>query len=270
MKAKGICFASLVGDLHKQSMHARRKCATAVSSLLFLLCMAIASHAQTPPADDPLVDLATVDKTILVELRYATTRNIATKPLYPAGSRCLVRRQVAESLKVAQTWLRPQGYGLKIWDAYRPPSVQRVLWDLSKNRAFVSSPDNGHSLHTWGVAVDATLVDAAGKELRMPTDFDEFSLAAALRYRGGDPVVARNLAILQGAMARGGFIGMRTEWWHFIGKNWRACKQVQVDSLLPGKDGRWPAAVRNSTGNGEDAAGPSAPGETPRPQRQKK
>lgn len=231
-----------------------------VATAIFLGCAAIVSRAETVRANDDgaLVDLASVDKTILVELRYATARNIAGRTLYPAGSRCIVRRDVAESLKVAQTWLRRYGYGLKIWDAYRPPAAQQVLWELSKNRAFVSSPENGRSLHTWGVAVDATLVDANGKELKMPTDFDDFSPAAAMRYRGRDPDIARNLSILQGAMARGGFIGMRTEWWHFIGKNWRNGRQAKVDSLLPGKNGRWRAEGQQPAGHGQDAAGQGA------------
>ena len=221
-------------------MRSRRRF-MAATGLLFLLCLVTTGLAQTPPADDPLVDLATVDDTILVELRYATVRNIAGRPLYPPGARCIVRRHVAEGLKVAQAWLRPQGYALKIWDAYRPLAAQQALWELSKNRSFVASPESGRSIHTWGAAVDATLVDAAGKEMKMPTDLDEFSAAAAMHYRGGDPVVARNLSLLQKAMGHGGFVGMRTEWWHFIGKHWRACKSVQVDSLLPGKDGRWSA-----------------------------
>lgn len=236
---------------------------TMVAAVIFLMCAAGASRAETVrPADDgALVDLASVDKTIVVELRYSTARNIAGRPLYAAGSRCIVRRDVAESLKVAQTWLRQYGYGLKVWDAYRPPSTQEVLWKLSKNGAFVSSPEKGHSLHTWGVAVDATLVDANGKELRMPTDFDDFRPAAEMRYRGKDPDIARNLSILQGAMARGGFIGMRTEWWHFIGKNWQSGKQVTVESLLPGKNGLWPAEGRQPVGNGKEAAGQTAGGE---------
>jgi D-alanyl-D-alanine dipeptidase len=218
-----------------------REFLSAAAALLLLILPQSAALAQSPPADDPLVDLATVDPTILVELRYATTRNIAGRALYPAGARCIVRRHVAEGLKAAQDWLRPRGYALKIWDGYRTPEAQLALWELSKNRSFVASPDNGHSLHTWGAAVDATLVDAAQKEARMPTDFDDFTAAAAMQYRGGDPVIARNLVLLQQAMARGGFVGMRTEWWHFVGKRWRSCKQVQVDSLLPGQDGRWSA-----------------------------
>jgi len=249
-----------------------RRTRIAAGPVLFLACMAIASLAQPPPtphADDPLVDLATVDDTILVELRYATTRNITGKPLYPPGSRCLVRRDVAESLKIAQAWLVPQGFRLKIWDAYRPVSAQQALWDQSKNRSFVSSPTDGHPLHTWGVAVDATLVDAAGKELKMPTDFDDFSPASAMAYRGGDPVVARNLSLLQRAMARGGFVGMRTEWWHFIGKNWRTGKPTQVDSLLPDKDGRWHAANPPSA-TPVEASVPKSNGDTPRRQPEQK
>lgn len=229
------------------------------AALLFFLGPIFASHAQTPPADDPLVDLATVDDTILIELRYATTRNIAGKPLYPPGARCIVRRHVAESLKVAQAWLRPQGYGLKIWDGYRPPAAQQALWEQSKNRSFVASPENGHAIHTWGAAVDATLVDTAGKEMKMPTDLDDFTPAAAMNYRGRDPVIARNLDLLHYAMARGGFLGMRTEWWHFIGKNWRTCKPVQVDSLLPGKDGRWSATPAPSPAESEQVPSSSPP-----------
>ena len=238
---------------------------------LFLLCMANTGPAQTPPpADDPLVDLATVDDTILVELRYATPRNIAGKPLYPPGARCIVRRHVAEGLKVAQDWLRPQGCGLKIWDGYRTPAAQQALWELSKNRSFVASPENGHAIHTWGAAVDATLVDATGREMKMPTDFDDFTPAAAMAYRGGDPVIARNLALLQKAMSHGGFLGMRTEWWHFIGKHWRACKPVQVDSLLPGKDGRWSAPPAPSAAESQPADPASSPAGIPQQQPQTK
>ncbi len=220
---------------------------TIAASFLFIFCRGFAAPPEKLPADDPLVDLAAVDETILVDLRYATTRNIAGKPLYTPGARCIVRQHVAEGLKVAQDWLRPQGYGLKIWDAYRTPSAQKALWELSKDASFVASPDSGRSLHTWGVAVDVTLVNSKGEELKMPSEFDDFSSAAASRYLGRDPVVAKNLALLQAAMTQGGFTGLRTEWWHFIGKHWRACKAVEVESMLPGKDGRWSAAPAPSS-----------------------
>ena len=228
----------LIGDCRLQTW---KSCTLSVALTLFGVFCAGLLRAENPPSpdDDPLVDLALVDPTIVVGLRYATPRNITGHALYPAGARCIVRRHVAEGLKIAQAWLRPQGYGLKIWDAWRPPAAQQALFDVVKNRSFVASPEKGHALHTWGAVVDATLVDAKGREMKMPTDFDDFTAAAAMNYAGRDPVIAHNLDLLHWAMARGGFIGMRTEWWHFIGKHRRTCKPVQVDSMLPGKSGLW-------------------------------
>ena len=77
-----------------------------------------------------------------------------------------------------------------------------------------------------GVAVDATLVDDAGRDLTMPTEFDNFTPAALINYRGNDPVVRSNLNLLQKAMAHGGFYGLRTEWWHFCAPDWKRYPQV--------------------------------------------
>jgi zinc D-Ala-D-Ala dipeptidase len=100
--------------------------------------------------------------------------------------------------------------------------VQAQLWQLFRNASFVADPSDGRgSLHTWGVAVDATLVDEKGNEALMPTDFDDFTPKAALRYKGADPQVALNLKVLQTAMKHGGFYGLRTEWWHFIAYDWK-------------------------------------------------
>ena len=122
----------------------------------------------------------------------------------------------------AQKFLRARHYGLKIWDAYRPLAAQMELWQRTHNGAFVADPLAGNgSLHTWGVAVDATLVDEKGREVAMPTAFDEFTPAAKLHYHGDDPVVKSHLKILHAAMRRGGFYGMRTEWWHFVAYDWK-------------------------------------------------
>ena len=185
--------------------------------------------AQTEPIPTPipisteeLVDIKTVDPTILVELRYAGSNNVAKRPLYRPDMPALVRASVAQRLVKAQAYLRQSHYGLKIWDAYRPPAAQAQLWELLRNASFVANPADGRgSLHTWGVAVDATLVDDKGNELAMPTDFDAFTPAASLHYKGNNPEVALHLRILQAAMKRGGFYGLRTEWWHFIAYNWK-------------------------------------------------
>jgi D-alanyl-D-alanine dipeptidase len=134
----------------------------------------------------------------------------------------LVRASVAQRLAKAQAFLRTRHLGLKIWDAYRPPLAQAQLWQLFRNASFVANPSDGRgSLHTWGVAVDATLVDDKGQEALMPTEFDQFTPSAALRYQGADRQVALNLKVLQRAMREGGFYGLRTEWWHFIAYNWK-------------------------------------------------
>jgi D-alanyl-D-alanine dipeptidase len=173
--------------------------------------------------NDPgdFVDIKSVDKTIVIDLRYASSNNVAHRPLYPPGSPALVRASVAERLVIAQEYLRAKGYGLKIWDAYRPRAAQEQLWRLTHNRSFVADPKEGRgSMHIRGAAVDATLVDAAGNDIPMPTDFDSFTPAALLEYKGRDQIVRGNLKLLQKAMAHGGFYGLRTEWWHFCAPDW--------------------------------------------------
>ena len=167
-----------------------------------------------------------------MELRYAGTRNIAGRALYPPKLPALVRPSVARKLAYAQGLLRARGYGLKIWDAYRPPSAHDQLWKLSPDNHYVADPKSGGSLHTWGVAVDATLVDLEGNEVAMPTDFDEFKPAATLYYAGPDEVVRRHLRLLQAALARAGFYGLRTEWWHFVVKDWKNYRKLEEIELI--------------------------------------
>jgi D-alanyl-D-alanine dipeptidase len=168
------------------------------------------------------VDIKSVDKTILIDLRYASSNNVAHRPLYPPGTPALVRAGVALRLASAQQYLRKKGYGLKIWDAYRPQSAQEKLWQTTHNRSFVADPNEGRgSMHARGAAVDATLVDGAGRDVPMPTDFDNFTPAALIEYTGHDVNVRGNLKLLQKAMAHGGFYGLRTEWWHFCAPDWK-------------------------------------------------
>lgn len=194
-----------------------------MSRLFFLLLFTlVCSAARAEPRYDNLVDIKSVDPTILVELRYATPNNITGRALYPPGTPALVRPTTAARLAKAQRFLQSRGYGLKIWDAYRPLAAQAELWQRSHNGAFVADPLRGNgSLHAWGVAVDATLVDKSGREVAMPSGFDEFTREAKLRYHGDDPAVKLHLKILQAAMRHGGFYGMRTEWWHFIAYDWK-------------------------------------------------
>ena len=189
------------------------------SIALLIFC---AATAVAEPRYDNLVDIRAIDPTIVVDLRYATSRNLIGRPLYPPGLPALVRPTTAARLAEAQKILRARGYGLKIWDAYRPMAAQMELWQHSHDGTFVADPLHGNgSLHTWGVAVDATLVDAAGRDIAMPTGFDEFTPAAKLHYDGDNPIVKFHLKILVQAMKRAGFYGMRSEWWHFVAYDWK-------------------------------------------------
>ena len=169
-----------------------------------------------------LVDIKEADPTIVIDLRYASPNNIAGHPLYSRAARALTRREVAQRLVTAQTFLRRYNFGLKIWDAYRPKSVQVQLWQAAKNNDFVANPDAGAgSLHSWALAVDATLVDNWYRPVTMPTDFDDFTPAAMWVYKGSDPVIRTHLELLQIMMRRAGFYGLRAEWWHFTIENWQ-------------------------------------------------
>ena len=202
--------------------------------LLLTLFVAAATFAQGAPPilESNFVDIKRVDPTIAVDLRYAGPNNFTHRPLYSPGMPALVRFSVAQRLVFAQKYLRAQGYGLKIWDAYRPQAAHQQLWEANKNNSYVADPKEVGSMHTRGAAVDVTLVDLKGKEVPMPTEFDNFTPAAMINYQGSDPVIRSNLKLLQKAMGRAGFYGLRTEWWHFCAADWTTFPPVAEVHLL--------------------------------------
>ena len=179
----------------------------------------------------PLVNIRAADPTIMIDLRYACSNNVARRPLYPRATAALVRPEVAERLIKAQLFLRRYNYSLKIWDAYRPRTVQTELWRAAARNSYVADPNAGAgSMHSWGVAVDATLVSSYNYPVRMPTDYDNFTPAAMWCYQGGDPSIREHLRLLQLAMCNAGFYGLPSEWWHFMVANW--------NKLLPPDEAR--------------------------------
>jgi len=187
------------------------------TGVLFLLALFAAAQLRAEEeVKSNLVDIKSVDPSIVIELRYAGTHNPLHRRLYPPSMRALVQPSVAKQLVGAQNFLRHYKY------AYRPESVQRQLWQVVHDESYVTNPEDGvGSLHTWGVAVDATLVDARGRSVRMPSDFDEFTPAAMLHYHGMDSLIGSHLRLLQTAMGRNRFYGLHTEWWHFISHDWK-------------------------------------------------
>lgn len=187
-----------------------------------LLLIAAAMSANAQSVQIPLIDIRAVDPTIVVDLRYASPNNFMHRPIYPADTRALIRPEVAQRLAVAQRVLKRYDCRLKIWDAYRPRDAQIELWKASPKNDFVANPDAGAgSLHSWGLAVDATLADRFGNSMRMPTDFDDFTPAAFWQYTGPNEILRHHLAMLQVAMREAGFYGIRSEWWHFTSQNWQ-------------------------------------------------
>lgn len=160
-----------------------------------------------------MVDVQKIDPSIRIDIRYATTDNFMKETLYPEA-RCLLRREVAEKLVRVQKDLMMRGFGLKIFDGYRPLSVQKKMWARVPIEGYVANPAKG-SNHNRGAAVDVTLVDADGKELAMPSAYDEFSPRAHRDYSGGTEAERRHRRILEEAMSQEGFHGISTEWWHF-------------------------------------------------------
>lgn len=174
--------------------------------------------AATAAAHD-LVPIENVRPPVLAEVRYATRHNFTGEVLYPLP-RLFLHRDTARALTRVQRDLQHRGLGLKVWDAYRPLSVQQKMWDLIRDERYVSNPAKNKGRHTRGTAVDVTLVDKLGRELSMPSDFDDFSERAHRDYEGGTAAQRRNRQLLEDVMKRHGFTGYPTEWWHFDLKDW--------------------------------------------------
>ncbi|MCL2012030.1 MAG: M15 family metallopeptidase [Cystobacterineae bacterium] len=173
-------------------------------------------------ATEPLVDVAEYIPAATIELRYAQKDNFLGRALYPPGSRCLLRESVAKRLTRVAESLAKEGLRLKLWDCYRPLSVQKAMWKIFPKPGFVANPQKG-SHHNRGAAVDLTLTDTEGVELEMPTPFDEFSpMAYQGATEGISKAAAHNRDKLKAAMESEGFIAHRKEWWHFAARDaWR-------------------------------------------------
>jgi D-alanyl-D-alanine dipeptidase len=163
---------------------------------------------------DRLVDVTKLAADIRVELRYATRDNFTHQVIYPPSARCYLRAGVAAQLAAVQKGLRRQGLGLKVYDCYRPRSVQETLWNVVPDERYVANPKNG-SRHNRGAAVDLTLVDQAGRELVMPTPYDDFTEKAHRSYSALPAEAMRNRQLLEQVMVAQGFVPLPTEWWHF-------------------------------------------------------
>ncbi len=173
-------------------------------------------------------DVASLDASIKLDIRYATTNNFTGSKIYDCP-KCLLRPEAAEALVKAHKNLKKKGLGLKMFDCYRPRPYQQRLWDKVPDPNYVTPPAKG-SMHSRGAAVDLTLVDSKGNELDMGTSYDFFGPEAHTDNFKLPKKVLENRKILQNALAEVGFKGIRTEWWHF---SYQAKKWPLSDYVWP-------------------------------------
>lgn len=166
-----------------------------------------------------LVNITSVNPRIITDIRYATSNNFTGQVLY-SHALCFLRKEVALKLSRIHDKFEQQGLGIKVFDGYRPRSVQYILWDLVSDRRFIADPKVG-SKHNRGAAVDVTLVDSKGNELIMPTPFDDFTEKAFSDCMDLPEEAIANRTLLHQAMREGGFLPLPTEWWHFDDCDWQ-------------------------------------------------
>lgn len=174
----------------------------------------------TEPAEHPdpqdMVFVAVTDyiPDIRVDLKYAEADNFTGKVIYEFST-VYLRYGTARKLAAVQADLRELGLGLKIWDGFRPVSAQFKLWEICPDDRYVADPRRGFSSHSRGNTVDVTLVDADGRDMEMPSAFDDFSAKADRDYSDCTKEAADNALILEALMEKHGFKPYFSEWWHF-------------------------------------------------------
>ena len=206
---------------------------TALMRSLFLrlaMCVTLflayehSSFAQeTPPKGigpyrpSELVELVKLDPSIKLDIRYATANNFVGKPVYPEA-RAFLQKPAAMALLNAHRWLKTQGYGILVHDAYRPWAITKIFWDITPadKKIFVADPAVG-SKHNRGCAVDISLYElSTGKAVEMPGDYDEMSERSFVTYTGGTEQQRKLRDLLRHAMEREGeFFVYPEEWWHY-------------------------------------------------------
>lgn len=185
------------------------------------------------PADWCYVD--DVAPAVRVDLKYTGNDNFVGRPIsgYTTGKRAILRRDAAEALARAAAFLQPQGYGLLVWDAYRPAMAMkdfrawsRTADERMKSKFYPNITKRGiydgkyigdTSEHSWGIAVDITLVHLKdGTEVDMGGHHDLLDVSSATESPLVTPAQRKNRLLLRQAMQQAGFRNYSKEWWHYF------------------------------------------------------
>ncbi|HEV2883941.1 MAG TPA: M15 family metallopeptidase [Pyrinomonadaceae bacterium] len=211
-------------------------------STLPLLLVLVVVFGQGPPVETgtfrkpDLVELTKLDPTIKLDIRYATKNNFLGKKVYKQA-RAFLQRPAAEALVRVNQSLRKQGYGLVVYDGYRPWSVTKKFWDATAEdkKIFVADPSKG-SRHNRGSAVDLSMFDLrTGATVKMPSEYDEMTERAHINYECADVEAKRLRELLRAAMTAEGFAVYEPEWWHYDYKDWKEYPILNVEFGKLGK-----------------------------------
>jgi len=174
---------------------------------------------KTNPNNE-LIEIKKAIPNIKLDIRYAAKNNFMKQVMYKQA-RAFARKPVVESLKKIQRELNKKGYGLKIFDGYRPYAITVEFYKKASDKNFVANPAKG-SKHNRGCAVDLTLIDLkTGKEVAMATPYDSFSAAAAANYEQVPAAVKKNRDLLITTMKKFQLNVLDNEWWHYDFSGWQ-------------------------------------------------
>jgi len=190
-----------------------------------------------------LVELTVLEPGIRLDVRYARSDNFLGVPVY-GEARAFLQRPAAEAVARVHRKLAEKGYGLMVFDGYRPWAVTKAFWDATPDdkKLFVANPARG-SRHNRGCSVDLTLYHLdTGQAADMGSGYDEFSPRSYATWEGGTKEQIDRRDLLRGAMEREGFFVYPWEWWHFDFKDWRDYPLLDVPFEKLGRTGMPPVS----------------------------
>lgn len=164
-------------------------------------------------ADSTFVNLKDYSSDFIYDMKYATEDNFLKAKVYDCAE-CFLRLKTVKALIEANKEFIEKGYKIKLFDCYRPLSIQKKMWKIVSNPKYVADPKKG-SIHNRGGAVDITLVDENGVELLMGTKFDHFGIEASHKYTKLSKEILNNRKLLKSVMQKHGFNAFDSEWWHY-------------------------------------------------------
>ncbi|MBP1225205.1 M15 family metallopeptidase [Flavobacterium sp. 1355] len=164
-------------------------------------------------ADTAFVNLRDYSKDFVYDMKYATEDNFLKARVYDCAE-CFLRLKTVKALISANNDFIKRGYKIKLYDCYRPLSIQKKMWEIVSDPKYVADPKKG-SIHNRGGAVDISIVDANGKEIDMGTSFDFFGIQASHKYTKFSKEILSNRKFLKKIMVKNGFNSFDSEWWHY-------------------------------------------------------